>query len=381
MTKLNKTLLLLAFALACMGAFAQQTAFTFQVQAQTGSSVAGYAFTPQTRVDGIALSDSGAIAFAAYRDSAGEGQDEAAVLTKDRVVVREGQTVDGGKTIVRIATAVVGINASNQVAYEAIYHEGDPRKLKAAIFVEGRVATAFTPSPTGSPSGFLLADDGKVYLEDGKIPPNPRRPWISPSLDRDVQRLALDAILQHVPGVDRRISRDGETAVHQGIRDLFTKKPSDKTLTAASSQPQHCSAPAFPLPAEWALLTSSGGPVESQIFEESKPNRSFQSPYSGRIEAPIRAIEYAKNCKPLVITIASPPPGKGFEVWGPSGLLTYRKTDGSFELPGFNQSVVSGSFVESDVAFQINRRGEIALKISLKDGMAVLLATPVIARP
>jgi hypothetical protein len=111
----NHMALLLAPILACLSAHAQpaepKPAFTFIPQVWTGATIGGYTFDPITKIDAIALSDSGAIAFTAHRENEGTGKDQTAVFTKDRLVAQENQVV-GGKIIVRIATAVVGVTSS-----------------------------------------------------------------------------------------------------------------------------------------------------------------------------------------------------------------------------------------------------------------------------
>ena len=50
-------------------------------------------------------------------------------------------------------------------------------------------------------------------------------------------------------------------------------------------------------------------------------------------------------------------------------------------LPGFFQNAVAGSFIASDVSFAINAKGQIAIRIVVDGGGAVLLATPVLVKP
>src|ERR1700693_4747938 len=120
----RKTALIPAAILASLSAHAQQTtqpkpAFGFIPQVWTGATIGGYTFDSKTKIDTIALSDSGGVAFTAHRENEGTGRDQTAVFTRERLVASEGQVIDG-KTIVRIATAVVAINNANKIGFETL---------------------------------------------------------------------------------------------------------------------------------------------------------------------------------------------------------------------------------------------------------------------
>jgi hypothetical protein len=373
------TALLLAIILACTGAFAQQsqTAFTFTPQVWTNATIGGYAFDSNTKIDTIALSDSGALAFTSHRENGGTGRDQTAVATKERLVATEGQIIDG-KEIIRIATAVLGINNAGRVAFEALYAEPGHNELHGGIFLEGKFVTEFEPSPKGLATPFVVADDGMIRLSSGIIPAKPANGFWRDSIKYSIDRVK-GAVYNHLFRGNPYGDIFGQTSesVEGTVWARITKPAGSKrSQVAPVSDARSCPAPSFPYPAEWTTLgATSSGPVAAKLFEQGTPSRSYDSPTNGHFTSPFRQIQFNKNCEPLTITVADKT-GR-METRTPRGLLTYAKDDGTLELPGFFQRAVAGSFVTSDVAFEINQRGQIAIRIAVADGFAVLLATPV----
>jgi hypothetical protein len=88
---------------------------------------------------------------------------------------------------------------------------------------------------------------------------------------------------------------------------------------------------------------------------------------------------FSQDCRPLAVTIGDSTAQGKFEVHTPSGILTYRKPDGTFAFPGFFQTVRSESFLKSNTSWPINHEGQIVLKVAVERGFAVLLAKTSIA--
>jgi len=376
------TALLLVLILACLSAHAQQTtpAFDFVPQVWRGANIGGYVFDSNTKVDAIALSDAGGVAFTAHRQNEGNGRDQTAVLTKERLVAREGQTVDG-KILVRIATAVVAINNVGQVAYEALYTDSPHGKLHGGIFVDNHFSTEFEPSATGAASEFLIADDGMVRLRDGIMGPKGKKPWATNGLYQTAHRLERTLLGKIAPhGIYSEIYGESVDVADTVAWDKVTQQPQPKRSQAAPpKEARSCPAPAFPFPGEWALGADNGGPVAAHLFEQGSASRSYESPFYGHITAPFRQIQFSKECRPLVVAIGDTSTQQRFEIHAPTGLLTYRKPDGAFAFPGFFQKVTSPSFLQSDASWQINRQGHIVLRVTTDGGFAVLLARPLTA--
>ncbi len=154
--------LLPAVLLACLNGFAQQPtfAFTFSVIAQPGMVIGGHTFTPKTTIDSVALNDAGEVAFIA-RWASGNNNEHAAIFTSQRLVVSEGDVVEG-KFIALIAkNAGIAINFAGQVAYEAWYTTSKEEVVDGTlgIFIDNHLA--FTPNNL-THTDFLLTDDGWV---------------------------------------------------------------------------------------------------------------------------------------------------------------------------------------------------------------------------
>ncbi|MGA7234648.1 MAG: hypothetical protein WBY44_03140 [Bryobacteraceae bacterium] len=381
---MNITTPLLSIALisapAALRAQQNTPAFTFVPQVWTGATIGEYAFTPDTKIDTIVLADSGAIGFTAHRYSEKAGRSLTAVLSPQRLVAQEAQTIDG-KQIARIATSVIAVSNAGQIAWEALFQDSANGRLHAGVFVNDHFATEFVPPPNGSAARFLLYDDGKVQMIDGLMPAKQRRHFWTYPFDQGLKNLE-SAILSHtVKYADRDL---GWGAVNLGQVVLTDKimggTTPDKPRTALGAETKSCPSPAFPMPGEWAMGTDAGGPVAVSVFEQGNSAKPYDSLFYGHLTAPYRQVMYSQDCRPLTVAIGDSAAQGKFEVHTPSGILTYRKPDGSFAFPGFFQTVRSQSFLKSNTSWPINREGQIVLKVEVENGFAVLLAKPFAAR-
>lgn len=118
------------------------------------------------------------------------------------------------------------------------------------------------------------------------------------------------------------------------------------------------------------------GPVTSHGFESDVANRTYDSPFYGKVTTPIRTIQYAADCTPQLIAIGDANIRGHLELWTPEGSLTYLKLDGAWNFPGIEQRIVSASFVRPDSGLRINRKGNLLIPVTLTQGMALLIATP-----
>jgi hypothetical protein len=130
------------------------------------------------------------------------------------------------------------------------------------------------------------------------------------------------------------------------------------------------------MPAEWQMGADVNGPITSHGFESAVAGHSYDSPFYGKLTTPIRTIQYAGDCKPLLIAIGDANTRGRFELWTPEGSFTYLKPDGSWSFPGFEPRITSASFVRPDSGLRINRHGQLLVPVTLPQGMALLVATP-----
>lgn len=148
-------------ATMCASALTAQTpAFQFRSVVQPGTTIAGHRFDDLTYIQSVALNDNGEFAFmAAFVDGL---DSRTAVFTSRRIVVSEGDVIDGKSIFFFPMYAGVAINKAGQVAFEAEYLEtpGSERR-QVGIFVENRLAVPGLSAPVS----FSLLDDGRVELE------------------------------------------------------------------------------------------------------------------------------------------------------------------------------------------------------------------------
>jgi hypothetical protein len=158
-----------------------------------------------------------------------------------------------------------------------------------------------------------------------------------------------------------------------------TAPPSQQALAAAQlARAVTCPLPAFPYPAEWEQLGAAvSGPITSHSYDGPPNAKAFESSLIGKLPTPFRTLQFASDCRPLLIAIGDNSRRGQFEIWTPAGLLTHTRADGFLELPGFGKNVLPGSLVRSETSARINRRGVIAFPVVYDtDSYTILLATP-----
>lgn len=214
--------LLLTGTVCASALTAQPAPFQFRSAVEPGSTIAGHRFTDLTSIGSVALNDEGEFAFmATFLD----GEDpRTVVFTSRRIVVAEGDVIDGKPIFFFPRYAGVAINKAGQVAFEAEYLEttGSERR-QVGIFVEKRLAVPGLNAPVS----FSLSDDGRVELE---------RPTRSQQAQDQKKK----------PGLLDRIR----------IRPL--KLPNDVPVSIAPEpqRPPHQAVPRPPLEAELSLFDS-----------------------------------------------------------------------------------------------------------------------------
>lgn len=164
----TKLLLLIAASLLValtLNAQPSTPAYDFQAIVQPGMTIGGHTFTPQTTIDAVALNDAGEVAFLAHWNDAGSNG-HAAVFASQKIVAAEGSTIDGKYVWLLPPDSHIAINASGQIAYEAMYSDSREDAMatigRAGIFVDNHLALTgdFLPSEP-----FMLSDDGQVVLK------------------------------------------------------------------------------------------------------------------------------------------------------------------------------------------------------------------------
>jgi hypothetical protein len=172
-----KTTLTLACTFALLlstAARAQQSphTFDFRVVAEPSTVIGGYTLPLETKINSVALNDSGEVLFYASLQN-GDG-----VFTSRRLIAQSGAVV-GGKTIIMIPDDPhLAINARGQCAFEAWYVNAitnvdydEPDGF--GIFVDNRLVSNFPPTFANFPV-FTLTDDGRVVVQ-GTVP-SPTQP-------------------------------------------------------------------------------------------------------------------------------------------------------------------------------------------------------------
>lgn len=363
-------------------------AYTFQLEVATGKTIGDYPFTANTKIVTVVVSDGGAVAMTAHRISGGTGSDQTVVLTRDRVVAKEGDTIDG-KRLLRIAPAVLAIANSGHVAYEALYTEGGSGTPRAGVFVERAFAMAFQPYASGDATDFELRDDDKVLMKN--LPPPPvKRSWGVTTILRSMERDEYTLLRVYLPRKDWQEAWGWSRVGNDIERGVLSRPPApaqkpDKTgddPSAAAQLPTQtkstCKSGVFPLPHEWKMGADISGPVASHVYEDAPKGTVYDSRIYGRLASPFRTIQYSADCRPLIVTIGDDAAEGRYELHTPAGLLTYKTADGSYAFPGIAAKVIGGPFTRSDVHLRVTRTGQIILPVTLDSGgFALLLATPV----
>lgn len=153
--------LLTVALIASLHAIAQQPEFTLRAIVEPGTTIAGHTFTPETTIDAVAFSDAGQAAFLARWKSGDEKR--AAVFTTDRIVAKEGDTIDG--QYIGAIRSSIAINAPGQVAFGAICSasklDSDATIGRPCIVIQKHVAPLGYFDPAAP---MVLTDDGLLVL-------------------------------------------------------------------------------------------------------------------------------------------------------------------------------------------------------------------------
>jgi len=364
-------------------------AYTYQTEIRTGMNIDGYPITPTTTLDTVVMNDAGAIAMTAHQLSGGTGSDHTAVLTPKKLIAQEGQVIDNGKTIVRIATAVLAINNAGNVAWEALWRDSaSGNKVHTGIFLGAHYVTDFPPFASGAATDFELSDDDHVLLKN--LPSAPaKRPLGLPGLLRDIYPLENALERTFAPRKDWLViwgaTRSGEAVTGTiASRPAAAAKPLDKAAndpSAAAVLPASastCKLPSSILPPEWLMGADISGPVASHAFDAPAKPEPYDSPVYGRLASPFRQLQFSSDCKALIVIVGDRAARGRYEIATPAGLLTYAAPDGHYVFPGVSERVTSGPFLKADVVYRVSRRGQLLLPVKLDpEGFALLLATPV----
>ena len=381
----KKHTLPLILALFCpLAVKAQQPTptYLFRTIVSTGSNVGGTTLPSGAVLDGIALSDTGEVAFAAHWSEG--GRERTAILTSHHLIARDGDTLDG-KYLTRINATALAIDNAGQVAFEAIY--GDPSQT--GIFVGRKFILAL--STAGADNDFLLSDDGKIVLRaaiaasPGTPASAPRpgattatnNPIIPPGIGLKIPR-GLQGILlgpnSPIRSADPNILLRPPVPTQQRPQQI----PQPPQVKSTPAPPMRaCPAPEFPYPPAWQVGDDMIGPIASHLFEGAAKARTYESRFFGPMGTPFRVIQFSSDCKALLVVIGDGFLKGRFELWTPNGLLTRTKPNGFLALDGFSRNILPAPLVRNEPLLRINRHGQIAMSVSIEpEGYAILLATP-----
>jgi hypothetical protein len=367
--------------LLCSALSAQQpTPYLFKTLVSTGANIGGTTLASSAVIDGIALSDTGDVAFVARWPEG--AKERTAVFTSRHFIARDGDTLDG-KFLTRINATALAINNEGQVAFEALY--GNPGQT--GIFIGRKFNIAL--STAGADTDFLLSDDGKVVLKTATAaaakPATPRsgattanNSIIPPGVLALRIPRSLQKVLQRpdspIGGIDPNVLlRQQRTPPLQ--RAQQTPPPQAKSAPAT---PAHaCTLPEFPYPPAWQVGDIMLGPIASHFFDAPAKARTYESRFFGPMGTPFRVIQFSSDCKALFIVLGDNFLKGRFELWTPNGLLTHTKDNGFLALDGFSGNVLPGALVRTEPPLRINRHGQIAMSVNIEpEGYAILLATP-----
>jgi hypothetical protein len=385
------------------------SAYVYQAIAFTGMNLNGFNFTDNTNLDAIAFSDTGEAAFIVHaQDGTGE---HSWVLTSRRVIASDREVI-GGKTIVRVTGPTLSINNPGEVAFEALYTDPTTTDGPHTGVFAGR-HFAFDLGHAAAPDDFTLSDAGVVTSREGlrypalpapasataQASPNPVKPAAPASANPSTPKshnpfhlspTVLAAINKHSP-----ITVDSDPV--QNLPGIGSTPPPARTATSPppTAQPPQgrpaatplpppppvrpsapCPLPAFPMPAEWQMGGDGSGPITSHAFDGAG-GRVYDSPVYGKLKTPIRSVQYASDCRAILVIIGDSAARGRFELWTASGLVTYQSPDGSWVFPGFAGKVTSGAFAHTETSIRINKRGQLLIPVNLAHGCALLLGNPV----
>jgi len=357
----------------------QRTSYLLKTLVSTGANIGGTTLSPSAVIDGIALSDTGDVAFVARWPEG--AKERTAVFTSRHLIARDGDTLDG-KFLTRINATALAINNEGQVAFEAIY--GEPGQT--GIFIGRKFSMAL--STAGADNDFQLSDDGKIVLKAATAasakPTAPRSgattannsiipPGVAVKIPRSLQKV-FQRPDSPIYGIDPNVLlRQQRTPPQQRAQ----QNPQPQAKSAPAAPPRVCPLPEFPYPPAWQVGDQMVGPIASHFFDAPAKARSYESRFFGPMGTPFRVIQFSADCKPLLIVIGDNFLKGRFELWTPNGLLTHTKDNGFLALDGFSGNVLPGPLVRTEPPLRINRHGQIAIPVSLEpDGYAILLATP-----
>jgi hypothetical protein len=129
-----------------------------------GATIAGRTLAVDATIGSAALNDAGEIAFAVY---CGDGT--VGIFTSRRIVVRQGDEVDGKFISVLSIGSPIAINNRGQVAFEAWY--ADSKESDQAdgwwnrgIFIDNHFVSTVPSDKT--PLSLTLTDDGRVLVNE-----------------------------------------------------------------------------------------------------------------------------------------------------------------------------------------------------------------------
>lgn len=384
--------------------------YSFTAIVAPGLIIGGHTFTPDNTIENsTAFSDTGVAAFVAGWNDPETGKQTRAVFTTQRRIALEGDVLEG-KMLVFINAASLSMNNTGTVAFECVYSDAStPTVTKTGVFIERRYIGDITPSANGI--DFVFLDDGRILSHDGTIvglpaphpavavaaaqtpaasntppPQQPKKSGFGIHLSKKIQDMInKNSPVQIDPGMLSGIGGNTDTSPQPKQQAAAAPPPAQPQPARTPALPippfpvtrtASCPVPAFPLPANWQIGADGSGPIASHGFEGTIQGRIYDSPLFGKLLHPIRTIQYASDCRALLIAIGDSNSKGRFEVWTPEGFLTYAKPDGTWNFPGIPMNVTSAVFLREHSGLRINRSGQLLLPVSLAQGSALLLATP-----
>jgi hypothetical protein len=365
------TLALTIMLLAILSGNAQPptAAYTFKSVVSTGASIGGHTLTSGTVIDGATLNDAGEVAFVVHWQDA--GRERTAVFSSKRLIATDGMPMEN-KIIARIMPTALAVNTGGHVAFEATLSDGH-----TAVVLERKLITLLASS--GAPDDFLLSDDDHVTLKGATAAAPPtttakNRQWfpagIATRLPYPVQRTING-------NPNSPIYIDPNIPLQRGGAP-YPKTTKPPTVAKASNAPvKPCAVPPFPYPSSWVAGDQMQGPIASHGVDSPVKPQPYESSILGKVAKAFRAIQYAADCKPLIITIADAAKPENIEVFTPIGLLAHTMPNGFLDLGSFTGKVLPYVARRSDTPMRVNNHGQVLLPVTVEpDAMAILLATP-----
>jgi hypothetical protein len=356
------TLLLIAATLQA------QTAYRFTTLGSTGANIGGHTFTPNTLIDGATLNDAGEVAFVIHWQEA--GRERTGVFTSKRLIATDGMLVEN-KVITRIMPTALAVNTGGHVAFEVTLSDG-----RTGIVLEHKLVTLLASS--GAPNDFLLSDDDHVTLKAATAAATPttaqNRQWLPAGI---WARLPYPAQRTINNNPNSPISVDPNIPLQRGgpVYPKTAKPPAVGTASNTAIKP--CAVPPFPYPSSWIAGDQMEGPIGSHGVDSPVKPQPYESTILGKVAKALRSIQYAADCKPLVVSIVDAANPEKIEVFTPIGPLTHTKPDGFLDLGSFTGKVLPYVARRADTPMKVNNHGQVLLPVTVEpDGMAILLATP-----